>query len=160
MSLELSVYCDRAKLPTAEQWSKAIKKDGFDVAFREGLNWKKPNGAVTLNGDETHFELSLFPNDPDEDPPKPAAKFDSLVAFRFGTTGGEAALVATAALSRLTKGYLYDPDMDAPLKAADAVAEARRMLAPAAAGAKKKFETSWDDLTLQDAKWVAACESE
>ena len=160
MSLELSVYCDRATLPTAEQWSKAVKKDGFELAFTHGLNWKKPDGCVKLNGEETHFELSLFPNDPDEDPPKPATKFDSLVAFRFGTTGGEAALVAAAALSRFTKGYLYDPDMDAPLKAADAVAEARRMLAPVAAEAKKKFETSWDDLTLKGAKWVAACEGE
>jgi hypothetical protein len=159
MSLELSVYCDRAKLPTAQQWSKAMKKDGFDVSFIRGLNWKKPDGAVKLNGDETHFELSLFPNDPDEDPPTPAAKFDSLVAFRFGSTGGEAALLAAAALSRIAKGYLYDPDMDAPLKDADAVAEAKRMLAPAPKGAKKRFESSWDDLT-KGAKWVAAAEME
>jgi hypothetical protein len=159
MSLELSVYCDRSKLPSAQQWSAAIKKDGFDLTFR-ALNWKKPDGAVTLSGDETHFELSLFPNDPDEDPPKPAARFDSLVAFRFGSTGGEAALLAAAALSRLTKGYLYDPDMDAPLKAADAVAEARRMLAPPAPAAKKKYEWSWDDQSLRGANWVAACEEQ
>ncbi len=88
MSLELSVYCDRSKLPTAQQWSAAIKKDGFDLTFIDGLNWKKPHGAVKLNGDETDFELSLFPNDGEDEPPKPAIKFDSLVAFRFGSTGG------------------------------------------------------------------------
>ena len=157
MALELSVYCDRAKLPTAEQWSKAMKKDGFDVSFAGGLNWKKPHGGVTLNGEETHFELNLFRNDPDEDPPDPAVKFDSLVGFRFGSSGGEAALVAAAALSRLTKGYLYDPDTDAPLKAADAVAEAKRMLAPVAPK-KKKFSWSWDDQRLRGAQWAAACE--
>ena len=44
MSLELSVYCDRSKLPTAQQWTAAIKKDGFDFVFIDGLNWKKPGG--------------------------------------------------------------------------------------------------------------------
>lgn len=131
MALELNVYVNREKLPSATRWKQEIARMGFTWTFPGRLDWAEQSGHLParLNRRETGFELDVFANTPDEEPPAEATEFDSFVGFRFSTPAEAAAAhIAAAALAKLTGGFLFNPDENRPWSADDALREARGIL--------------------------------
>jgi hypothetical protein len=130
MSLDFYVLCKRP-LSSLEEWQSAINELGFDLEITSECKVDSMAGflPVTLHGDQTGFECSEFSiedltetyDEIDFGGPWPFA-----YAMYTGSMGGcVSALIAAAAIAKLTDGLAFDPQEGLTMKPDEAVDYAR-----------------------------------
>jgi hypothetical protein len=117
MSMELHVLLQDTRVPTVTEWQQAIREAGFDLLLDSSLRLREDTGfsPAVYRGNETGFEFDLWPaSDITDTYPDVASRIggrDMAANFRWGGDLLEcaAAVIAAAALARLTDGVLFDP---------------------------------------------------
>jgi hypothetical protein len=121
MSVDLLVFLKREKLPTRDDWQRAIDGEGFDLTL-DDVDTLSHTGfwPAKLNGKNCGFEYSFEKNEPlelDDEPLEPDAMTDAIadrdycVTFTIHGSVDElqAASVAGAVLAKSTDGVFVDP---------------------------------------------------
>jgi hypothetical protein len=133
VSVDLTVYLARAKMPTPLRWAKAIREAGFPVDLDADFDVDtfsgflpcaydgKPGGFEYFAGqvtDEDHVDLSL------------PAEYDFSVTFATHSDMRELAtsVIAAAVLCQLAGGQLSDPQAGEDVAASQALSWAREMM--------------------------------
>lgn len=133
MSVDLTVYLARAKMPTPVRWAKAIREAGFPADLDADFDVDtfsgflpcaydgKPGGFEYFAGqvtDEDRVDLSL------------PAEYDFSVTFATHSDmrGFATSVIAAAVLCQLAGGQLSDPQTGEGVAASQALSWAREML--------------------------------
>src|SRR5688572_321507 len=133
MSMELHVLLSKSRLPDVRRWQAAIDALGFDVKLDPTLDVNADAGfcPARFKGRESGFEFSIWPA---SEITETYAEFESELAghdasanFRWGGDLNEmtCALVASAALAKLSDGVWFDPQEGACLDPAGAIEQAK-----------------------------------
>lgn len=131
MSLDFYVLCNRP-LSSLKEWQSSIAELGFDLEITSECKVASMAGFLpaTLHGDHTGFECSVFSA---EELMKTYDEIDFEGSWLFayamytGSVGGcVSALIAAAAIAKLTDGLAFDPQESLVMKPDEAVDYARR----------------------------------
>ena len=133
MSMELHVLLSKSRLPNVRQWQAAIDALGFDVKLDPTLSLDADAGfcPAKFKGRDGGFEFSIWPaSEIAETYPEFEAEFegrDSSANFRWGgdLNGMACALVASAALAKVSDGVWFDPQEGACFDSAGAIEQAK-----------------------------------
>lgn len=132
MSMELHVLLSKSRLPDVQKWQSAIDALGFDVKLDPSLNVESVTGflPVKLKGQDSGFEFDVCPA-PDitesyTELSKEFGNAEIAANFRWGGDLNEmaCALVASAALARLSDGIWFDPQEGVCLDSTEAIKQA------------------------------------
>jgi hypothetical protein len=114
MSADLKVFIEKSKLPTREEWTKAIAEHGFDLEFHEEFNSNEMQGFLPckLQGQDVGFE---YYNDVLEDTmfnPDSTPEIDGkdiCISFSSSYEQGDlsSAMIAAGALVKLANGVYW-----------------------------------------------------
>lgn len=137
MSMELHVLIDSAKLPDIRKWQTAIDSLGFDVKVDPSVIVETDTGFLpaTYKGRKSGFEFDVSASsDIISAYGDQASNFkdaDLSANFRWGGDLDEiaCALVASAALTKLTGGVWFDPQEGICSDATGAVEQAKAAVA-------------------------------
>lgn len=120
MALELHIFVEGSRVPSRNDWQRAIEECGFQTLLDLSLDVRRAAGftPATYKGQSTGFEFRL----------EPAADVvlsyghvashigsrDMCATFRWGGNLAEcaAAISAAAGLAKLTDGVYFYPDDD------------------------------------------------
>jgi hypothetical protein len=133
VSVDLMVYMRRAALPSAREWSLAVKESGFALAmehdfdpatfrgFLPCLYQGAPTGFEYHSGEVTDDEREVF-----EVPPE----LDFVITLATRSDGSQlaCATIALGVLCRLTNGMLYDPQSGEAVRPDEATEWVNEML--------------------------------
>jgi hypothetical protein len=136
MSIELHIFIQDSRVPTAVAWQEAIQQAGFPTALDPALDVRRHRGfsRASYKGKSTGFEFALSPaSDTLEAYPDIAGQVGDrnlCATFRWGGDFPEmcAAISAAAALAKLCDGVCYDPEQDILSDADEALSAARENL--------------------------------
>lgn len=117
MAVELWVFLDRDRLPSASTWAKGVAAAGFELSFVEERVSPASHGGflpMRFEGEETGFEFDVHPVERmalTDQLKELVSQLDSVATFRF-TDDDQlvAALAASAVLATLAGGVLHDPN--------------------------------------------------
>jgi len=144
MSVDLSVFLDRARLPTLAAWAKAISDAGIAFDFPVAADLAKQTGFLPalLGEEESGFEFSISELSElvDADLADLVDEVRSLtpnasLEANFVCHGMQECLTATAAaavLAEMTGGVFHDPQSGEFLDGREAVLRAKTELDAAA----------------------------
>jgi hypothetical protein len=163
MSVDLSVFLDRTRLPTLTAWADALAKAGFALSFPVTVDLEKHSGylPVLLGEEESGFEF--FISKLDERDADLFEEVQSMVPkasleVNLVCHGMQECLTATAAaavLAELTGGLFSDPQSGEFLQGQEAILRARTELDTAA---RKDAEDVARHGKLPAGKWAEAFE--
>jgi hypothetical protein len=133
MSMELHVLLSKSRLPDVRQWQAAIDALGFDVKLDSSLKIGINTGFLPAKfmGRDSGFEFDISPASEIKETysefADAFAERDVSGNFRWGGDLNEmaSALVASAALTKLSDGICFDPQEGACLDSASAVEQAK-----------------------------------
>lgn len=133
MSVDLTVYLARAKMPTPVRWAKAIHEAGFPADLDADFDVDTFSGFLpcTYDGKPGGFEYYAGQiTDDDRADLSPPAEYDFSVTFATHSSMRELAtsVIAAAVLCSLTGGQLSDPQAGEEVAASQALSWAREML--------------------------------
>jgi hypothetical protein len=132
MSVDLMVYLDRERMPKPASWARAIADAGFAMRLDADFDVDEHAGFLPCEyeGEKAGFEYSSGPIETIDDLELPES-FDFSVTFTTHSDLRElaTAVIAAATLCKMARGVLVDPQADARVESADAIAWARDMLA-------------------------------
>jgi hypothetical protein len=162
MSIDLSVFLDRRKLPTLPAWANAISQEGFAISFPVSVDLKKHTGFLPAMFGEEESGFEFFISDLDDNgdlleelrPMEPNASLEA----NFVCHGMQECLMATAAaavLAEMTGGVFSDPQSGEFLRGQEEIVRARADLD---AAARKEAEQVAKHGKLSPAKWAEAFE--
>lgn len=133
MSMELHVLLSKSRLPDVGQWQAAIDALGFDVKLDPSLKVESDMGFLPakFKGRDSGFEFNVSPASEITDT---YSEFTNEFAgrevsgnFRWGGDLNEmaCALVASAALAKLSDGVWFDPQEGACFDSSGAIEQAK-----------------------------------
>ena len=138
MSIELTVFLPRAKMPTPNAWAQAIREAGFPAQLDDDFDVDTFSGFLpcTYDGKEAGFEYYATSVDAEERSDRSlSAEHDFSVTFTTGSRMRELAtsVVAAATLCQLTGGLLSDAQAGEDVDASNVLSWARDMIESMAA---------------------------
>lgn len=129
MSIELHIFVQNARVPTADIWQRAIDEAGFPTALDPSLDVQAHTGfsPTSYKGKSTGFEffltqasdiLGAYPHIADK-----VGDREKCATFRWGVDFLEmcAALSAAASLAKVAEGIYFYPDEDIIFNADEAL---------------------------------------
>ncbi len=133
MSVDLTVYLARAKMPPPALWAKAIRDVGFSADLDADFNVDTFSGFLpcAYEGKPAGFEYFACPiMDEDRVDLRLPAAYDFSVTFATHSDMRElaTAVIAAAVLCQLVDGQLSDPQAGEDVVATQALSWAREML--------------------------------
>ena len=169
MSYELSVYFESSRVPSAREWTTALKASGFDIKISR-VNLKRQHGFMFAwyDGRKSGFEFNLasVPGDLPEIVGKLNGR-DAVACFRF-LRDDEAAVAYPSALvlARQCDGVFYDPQTGDVFCDSNEIAEALVSYlsnywlkqVPGIAlqpGRQMPDKVEWDSAKKEIASWLA-----
>jgi hypothetical protein len=124
MGSAIKVFLEESRLPTVEAWSAAIKAAGFDLVL-DPADLREDDGYLPAmwEGEESGFEWYLAPvADLEVAPPSDTASADIQASLCFTSQAAEdvVSCVAAAVLAKMTGGFYWDAETEAPMHRGDA----------------------------------------
>lgn len=131
MSVEFTVYMERASMPKPAAWAQAIADSGFPAELDADFDVDTFSGFLpcSFDGAEAGFEYSSGPIEYVDDLELPE-EFDFAVTFATHSDMRQLAssVVCAAVLCSVTRGVLVDPQADIAVPGDDAIGWAREQL--------------------------------
>ena len=136
MSMEMHVFLQQSKVPSVDQWQKALKDSGFGLTLDRRLSIQTNTGysPAVYKGIKTGFEFHLSPaSEITETYENVADNIGSRELSANFVWGGDlrecvAAVIASAILAAVADGVLYDPQEGLFFKGDEAIAMARQII--------------------------------
>ena len=114
MSIELHVFYGSKHGVSLKQWNEEIRALGYDVVLDEGINLNEFSGFLPVMHKNSEAGFEYYRDEPTRSElSKMGVPLDLgvQVTFRTGSSSQDLACssVAAAALCRLTRGVIYEP---------------------------------------------------
>lgn len=134
MSVDLHVFLKDSLVPSAQDWQRAVHAAGFELTLYENFPVREHSGflPVVYKNHETGFEFDLsLASTIVADYPIITGHiegFDLVATFRWGGNirQGIAAIIASAVLTNLSDGMLFDPQDNTFVNKGDVLKVARQ----------------------------------
>jgi hypothetical protein len=130
--ISYNVFLYRDRLPTAEDWARAIREAGFYVEMSTEVDPRSHSGYLPCPDERTGFEyyLESFTQPTPEigaAGAKAIGQRDTVVTLRFSgrSVDRSAAVAAAATLAAMTDGVLFDSELGHFIASEEALAWAR-----------------------------------
>ena len=119
MSMEIHIFMRNSQVPSRDAWQQAIERLGFPLIIEPSLDLRKDSAYWPMDYKDEPTGVEVYLDDAADIlsncPPHVVSKVDDrdkCVSFRFGSdmTEGTVAMLAAAALAKLTDGVYLDED--------------------------------------------------